>query len=302
MKNDAKSKWLDMVAEYGLQTVYPLFRLFWIFLENLPIGVAYGLAEVMGRIAYRLAGRRRTQIYQNLEIVYPGGAPLPKQAFAQRVFIHLCCVFVETALSRRLVHRHTWRNYINGAGVAALTELKAEYGQAVLASLHLGNFMVAGYTAVYTGHIPVTVIHPWQGQGFMQFFANFFERIGHTVVIKQEAYEILQTMAGNGYSPLLLSDQHAGRKAPYLDFLGRPAYSAVGPAALARRFHLPFYIGAMVRIGRFRFNLLGMKLPPIVTEDKQADLEAMTLRLNQEYGKMILQYPEQWFWMHRRWR
>ena len=87
-----------------------------------------------------------------------------------------------------------------------------------------------------------------------------------------------------------------------MDFLGEKAYTPAGAVALARKYNAPIYAGGLMRIGMFKFHVHMEKIMPIITADKQADLETMAKAIHKVLGKLILEYPEQWFWMHRRWR
>ena len=95
---------------------------------------------------------------------------------------------------------------------------------------------------------------------------------------------------------VLLFDQHV-QFAPILDFMGHPARTALSAAELALRYDallIPFY-GIRQDDGVSFEVLLEAPVPP-------SDAESMTQALNDSLSAQITAHPEQWFWVHRRWR
>ena len=95
---------------------------------------------------------------------------------------------------------------------------------------------------------------------------------------------------------VLLFDQHVFY-APKLDFLGLPARTAVSAAELALRYNaklIPFY-GIRNADGLTFETVLEAPIP-------HSDPETMTQALNDSIGRRITEKPEQWLWVHRRWR
>ena len=84
-----------------------------------------------------------------------------------------------------------------------------------------------------------------------------------------------------------------------LTFLGRPAKTFTSVTRLAMRYGYPIVVGSFVRIAPYKYRLVGgvpLKFP------KDADREAATQLLNDRLGEAIRKYPEQYLWVHKRWR
>jgi KDO2-lipid IV(A) lauroyltransferase len=96
----------------------------------------------------------------------------------------------------------------------------------------------------------------------------------------------------------ILMDQHT-RGGLLLSFLGRPARTFTSATRLAIRTGYPIVVGSFVRIAPYRYRLVGgdpIRFP------KQTDLAAATQLLNDRLSAAIRKYPEQYLWIHRRWR
>ena len=121
----------------------------------------------------------------------------------------------------------------------------------------------------------------------------------------------------------LLFDQDAGRNGVFLPFFGRPASTSQGPARFARMAKAPIVMGFAIRQpdGRYRARLIGPFELPRGRKSLQASgvgesvhsvadhasgVSAAEKKLLEEMvGQLedvIRSHPEQWFWMHRRWK
>ena len=96
----------------------------------------------------------------------------------------------------------------------------------------------------------------------------------------------------------ILSDQHTYGGA-MLRFFGRPARTVTSAARLAIRFGVPIVVGSFVRIGPYMYRAVGDK--PLVF-GKNADRDEATQQINDRLERAIRKYPDQYLWMHRRWR
>ncbi len=286
---------------------YSIVRTIGIFIENLPIQVAYGLASFIGTLAFLLASRRRRQVYTNLQIAYPKGIPFAITPFTQKVFIHFFTAFVELIITKRLFFRHTWQQYLTGPGIEAVDKdlkpaLKSTKG-VVFVAAHLGGFTLLGHISSYFDCPMLNVIRALYNPLLNQYFVNLLSWSGHRVVFKEEAYEFFKKALPQGMSPATFIDQHAGRKALYVEFMGQKAYTAASAAALARQFQVPIFLPVLFRKGLYHFEFHLPKVPiPELSSDKQADLENITRNINQILEDYIRMHPEQWCWLHRRWR
>jgi KDO2-lipid IV(A) lauroyltransferase len=101
----------------------------------------------------------------------------------------------------------------------------------------------------------------------------------------------------------ILPDQHAAGGSIIVDFMGRPAATAVGPATLAARTGAPIIPAFCRRRPDGDFEaVIYPPLPLVNTGDREADVRANTILVNQALEREILAHPEQWLWLHRRWK
>ncbi|HAJ27277.1 MAG TPA: hypothetical protein DCG53_08555, partial [Syntrophus sp. (in: bacteria)] len=102
----------------------------------------------------------------------------------------------------------------------------------------------------------------------------------------------------------ILSDQNvSAREGVFVDFFGRPACTAVGLAVLAMRTGAPVIPAFMPRMPDGRYRFISQEAVQIDnTGDYEKDLFTNTQRFTKVVEAMVRRYPDQWFWLHQRWK
>ena len=101
----------------------------------------------------------------------------------------------------------------------------------------------------------------------------------------------------------MLIDQDTKVKGVMVDFFGRKANTPIGPAVLARRRSIPVLAAFIHRISDRRHKIiLCPEVDVVRTNDFKHDIEINTEKFSKIIENHIKEYPEDWVWMHRRWR
>ncbi|MFY9941056.1 MAG: lysophospholipid acyltransferase family protein, partial [Desulfobacterales bacterium] len=101
----------------------------------------------------------------------------------------------------------------------------------------------------------------------------------------------------------ILLDQNAKRdQGVFVDFFGKPVSTNKGLAQLALKTKTPVYPMFLVRQARGFKVILKDQIPLTTTGDPARDIALNTRRYNRVLEEMIRRYPDQWFWVHRRWK
>ena len=121
-----------------------------------------------------------------------------------------------------------------------------------------------------------------------------------TIVSKNDGItrDVLRQWEDERAAMTILMDQYA-HHGPLLSFLGRPARTVTSAARLAIRYGRPVVVGSFVRVAPYRYRLVGGE--PLVF-GRDADRDAVAQILSDRLAEAIRRYPEQYLWMHRRWR
>ena len=189
------------------------------------------------------------------------------------------------------------KNTPQGPGFEAL-QAAAEVGQAVvLVTGHFGNYEAARACLVARGYDIGGLYRDMKNPYFNEHYVKTMEAFGGPVFPQgRRGTAGFVRHLKDGGQLVLLFDQHVFA-APKLDFLGVPAKTALSAAELALRYDallIPFY-GIRQDDGVSFDAVLEAPVP-------HTDATTMTQALNDSLGARIIAHPEQWFWVHRRWR
>jgi KDO2-lipid IV(A) lauroyltransferase len=269
----------------------------------LPEGAAGGLGRTLGRAFRRLSRRRRELVSRNLEAAFPVMDPKQRDRLAVAVFEHFGAL---TAELLRMVGEPLdsvlSRVEIVGAEHARAA---AESGRGVFfLTAHLGNWELGALvTATVIG--PVTVIaRPLDNPLLEERLQRFRRRTGNVVQPKVDAARPILRVLRSGGVIGILADQHARPPdAVVVPFFGRPASTTSSVARLADRTEALVLPVFAVRVSGPRYRLIFE--PPLdvrLLRPGERTPEAITARVNQILEERIRAHPEQWLWMHDRWR
>ena len=276
--------------------------LFSVLVRLLPLGSLRRLADGAAWLIRTVVPSRQRIAVDNLRRVFGDRYPDREyRALAAQVTRGICRTMVELLKSRYLSAEQV-RRLVRTEGLEHLRAALAPGHGVILLSGHYGNWELMGELLAESG-FPVTVIARDSGERFTASLINR-ARASHGIEVleREDARSMLRALRG-GRILGIMPDQHAAGGSIVVDFLGRPAATAVGPATLAAR------TGALVVPSFCRREPDGTflcvfypPLPFVATGDREADVRANTILVNQALGQEIRAHPEQWLWLHRRWK
>jgi len=285
------------------RVLYHMISLVFTVLGLVPRHAARRLSRGLAGIWFICDGRHRRVTINNLTYVFGyEKSPIEIRRMARRVFANIVMILFEVGWLYRCQPGemaanirfegldHLRRAYKKGRGVLVLTG-------------HLGNWELLANAAGFLGY-PINVVYrPLEFEPLDYFFGQLRSRQGAHLLPKAQAMRgILRKINGKELVGILL-DQNTSRQAGvFVDFFGKPACTNKGLALVAKRRKVPVVPIFMVREGDKYRMIIRPEVPLIVSGDNVRDAEANTRQYNRVLESMIRRYPEQWFWVHRRWK
>jgi KDO2-lipid IV(A) lauroyltransferase len=234
---------------------------------------------------------------QNLARAFPG---LPERALRElsaRIYRHfgrIAASFVELPHLSRADLEH-WIT-IDGWDVldAALSEGKG----AIVYSGHLGNWEIMGCLVARCGY-PVTFVVTAQTNRLVEDLMDRYRMAAGVRIVKRHgaAKGVFTALRENRIVAILM-DQDARDDGAFVPFFGQPASTPRGAAVFHLRTGAPLIFARSQRLPgeRLRIRLTRTDVPNI------AQADALTAYMTAQLEAAIRETPEQWFWMHRRWK
>ena len=274
-------------------------------LARLPLPLAVWLGRRLGGIWRHLDRRRRRTVeIQASEVL--GLSPGDARRFAKRNFGNHGATLAEFSRLTRLT-RDDFSRYVDFAGFDILCRRLLDKGRGVVfVTAHFGNWEWFNSLASSLGVSGGSIARPLDNQRLNAFVKGIRERNGLSIFDKQGAMrQALRTLRDNRVVGVLL-DQDAGGRGLMSPFLGRPASTLTVPVELAMRSGAPMVAAALRRNDgpgrRFVVRFNPSPHQPDPGADPELEVDRVVHALNRDLSALILEAPEQWFWIHRRWK
>jgi Kdo2-lipid IVA lauroyltransferase/acyltransferase len=285
--------------------VYLLVHLIVSIAQMLSVEQSYALARLMARLLYRLDVRHRQVGLDNLSQAFGDRyTDAERDAIVRGVYEHFCMVMMEILHIPRKLHPTTWRDRITLVGHETVLGRLMEGGPLILLTGHFGNWEMAGYLFGVFGFPPNSVARTLDNPYLDRFLRLFRERTGQRLIDKNTGYDAMLKVLREGGVLSFLADQDAGQRGLFVDFFGRPASTHKAIALLAIEHNAPVVVGYARRTGpgfRYEVGCEDVILPNEWTGTAD-DVRILTQRYTTALEAVIRRNPEQYLWLHRRWK
>jgi KDO2-lipid IV(A) lauroyltransferase len=268
-------------------------------LQALPSGAVDALARGVAACAYALGIRRRVTL-DNLAHAFPERSAEELRALARGAYANMARVVVD-ALRTLGASRAELLAEVQVDDFGPVDRALAAGKGLLVATAHLGSWEMFG--AAMAQRVPLhAVVRPLRG-GVNARLVEARQRAGLKLIPERGA---LASMVGalrkNEVVAMLLDQAIGGKHALFVPFFGRPAATTPALSMAAMRTGAPTLVVVALREnGRLRFRVEG---PFEVTEsgDRQRDLRDHTAQVTAALERLIRDAPDQWLWLHRRWK
>lgn len=284
-------------------SLYFLMYALFAAMGRIPRRWAYPVADGLGTIAYLIDKRHRKVALDNLKQAFSYEKKAQEiRAIARNVFKHLARIPFEIGWSLQM-NTHEFTHHCIVTGRSNLRDAYAKGQGVLILGGHIGNWELLPIVIMASG-FPVSFIYrPLDFAPADRFLFQYRSRSGGKPIPRKGAMRKILSPLRKKECVGILLDQDSGHTAGiFADFFGRPACTNKGLALLALKTKSPVVPVFVAREG-FKFKVeIGREIPLIQTGQKEHDIQANTLQYNQAIEAFIRRYPEQWLWVHRRWK
>jgi KDO2-lipid IV(A) lauroyltransferase len=288
---------------------YAALRAFAGLVALLGVRGGYALAKCVGSLVHRVDGRHRRVARSNLREHYrdaQGRALSEEQVrrVARDVFRHLATCAVEMIQLPRETRRRGIADIVRVGGREHVEAAAARGKGVVLVTAHVGNWEILGEVCRGTGLELTTVYRPLDNPLLDRWVRATRAAQGQEMVSKRGALRPLLRTLRDGGVVVLLVDQDSKSHGVFAPFFGAPASTIPTPAELALRTGAAIITAFSTRTGPgFRFDAwVDPAVEVVPTGDHEADLLRITTEVNRRVEAAVRRAPEQWLWVHRRWK
>jgi KDO2-lipid IV(A) lauroyltransferase len=282
---------------------YLLVRAALALVHRMPLGVARWLGVRFGTLAFRVAGGERRKALQSLARAFPEKSEAERLELTRACFRHLGIALFEAgcsaALDRELKQLVAWPEADRRVLEAALARGKG----VVFVSGHLGNWELLARRVACEG-FPCQSIAKETSDPRLTVLVERFRAQGQVRSIwrgQEGAARHMLRALKNGEILGLLIDQDTKVQSFFVPFFGELAATPRAAADLAIRTGAAVVVGFCQR-GEAGYRLTMEEVPLPSEQDREAAALELTAALSQRIEAAIRRAPEQWVWMHQRWK
>lgn len=280
---------------------YIPFYLLTKILSSLPFRVSVNIGKRLGRLLYRIDRKRRDIAIENISMAL-GLERADADIIVKKVFENLGMVFAEFVNIPRL-GKDFFVDNIAVEGFENYLSANNDGKGVLLLGAHLGNWEFNPPSHL-TRVAAANVVYRKTKNPYVERFVDSIRRsCGLNTIPHRNSIREIMAALKRGEGVGLLLDQHTGEKeAIVVDFFGRPAATNIGLAVIALKTGTPVVPMFMVREGEKYRAVYEEPIRLHKTGDTERDIRDATIRFNYIIEKYVRRYPEQWFWVHRRWK
>lgn len=288
--------------------VYVVVRLVVCILSMLSFRLACRLAAGLAWLLYHVDRRHRLVAHDNLRHAFPDLDDRRRDEMVRAVYRHFCTLLIEIIHLPRRMHPCNWRQLLELEGGPQIVDALLSGRPLLIVTGHLGNWEMAGYALGLFGFTTNAIARQLDNPYLDRFLRGFRERTGQRVVNKNGDFDKIQAVLAQAGVLATLGDQDAGQRGLFVDFFGRPASTHKAVALLALEYNVPMLVtgtlrdaGGRVEEQKYRV-VVGDLIWPEEYQGRPDAVKAMTQRFTAALERLIRRSPEQYFWLHRRWK
>jgi len=251
--------------------------------------------RIVAHVVAPLAGYNR-RIRANLALALPDLSPRERRRLTRAVCDNIGRSLVEIYSGPEFVAR-LQSLPLNGPGVAAITDAHDKGRPVIFATAHFGNATAVAPPVAARGLRFGSIYMEMSNRRFNAHYVRALGSVVGTLFARnRKGLAAMSRWLRDGGMIGILLDQHM-RGGVKLGFFGREAFTALSAAELALRHGAPLVpIYAIRQPDGLSFKVIVEAPIPHSTP------EAMTQALNDSLERLVRRHPEQWFWIHRRWK
>ena len=273
-------------------------------LGRMPRGLARLMARFLAFVVYCCMGRLRRVGVRNLELVLPELSSRAKEKILRRVYLHLGWQLVEFCRMTRYTPDNT-RDLMRTEGLEHYLNAQARGKGVLIITGHLGAWELSSFYHSLMGYPMGIVIRRLDNRRLDEYVNGIRCLHGNYVVHKDDFGRGLLTAMRSGSTVGILMDTNmTPPQGEFVKFFGIDACTGSGLAHIARKTGAAVLPGFMLWEADERRYVLrfGPEVEVPRTENAAADILEGTQRYTSVLESWIRRYPDQWLWIHRRWK
>jgi KDO2-lipid IV(A) lauroyltransferase len=284
--------------------LYVVFRILIFLARFIPRNAWLSLFGFLGRLSYHLAAKSRQTAVANLTLAY--GKEMDARSIrglAKSVFTMIGKNGADVIWLHRKI---SWEDFDNVRQVIGEEYLDQAYrkGKGVIfLTAHLGAFELCATEMALRGYKPLIIGTPMKDERLTKLLWEQRSKLGASAIERgKETVRLIKTLKAGGTVAILI-DQDTRVKSVFVDFFGKPCATPIGAAVLALKTGAAV-VPVFLHLSKNDKQIVTCypEVELIQTGDEAQDIRANTQKFTSIIESEIREHPEQWLWIHERWK
>jgi KDO2-lipid IV(A) lauroyltransferase len=270
----------------------------------MPVESCAAVARFLATLCSSVLKIRRRLVEENLKHAFPEMSAEERRELRWKMWEHLFLLVVEVIHAPRKIHHTNWRDYVTLVNADQIIRTFFDDRPTVIICGHYGNFELSGFVLGILGFPSFTIARTLDNPYLDRYVNEFRGMTGQYILPKEGSAGAVEQVLKQGGILALLGDQNAGRKGCWVEFFGRPASSHKGIALFTLASGAPT-IFCFARRGKKPLSqTMGTtaNLDPATMDGEMRTVTGITQWYTRLLEATIREAPEQYWWIHRRWR
>jgi len=288
---------IDLIAEFFINLLIKLIGF-------LSLKTCRKIGAICGRILLAFDKRHKVIAMNNLKLAFKDQKnPDEIKKICRKHFESLGMIIFEVAWSLRL-KKHELFKYVKTEGRVNIKKAYEKKRGVLVLTGHFGNFELLTVAAAILNYHASIVYRPLDYMPMEKFIINLRTRFGGKLISTKDKpfKKIIEALFRAEMVGLLMDQSVDWYQGVFVDFFGEMTCTNKGMALLALNTEVPVVPVFMIRED---YGFKAIWLPELIlkkTGDERKDIEINTQQYNNIIETLVREYPEQWFWVHNRWK
>ena len=282
---------------------YIIFILFSFTFRILGLKLSRKIAPVIAFTFYYFIPIRKKVVLENLSIAFPENDIVSNDKLAYRIYLSFAISLVEI-MCLHFLEKTELANSVECSNPDLILQKYSEGKGVILLSSHFGNWEYVAISVAIQINLPFSVIvkplrnplvFSWMNEGRTRF-GNEVVPLGISI---RKTYQTLKEKK----IVAMVADQRGPKEGIKVDFFGKQVSIYTGPASLALKTGAPIICGIPIRDKSYKYKVTLVEIPKDnLPESEEEKILEISQRYTSYLEQVIREHPEQWLWMHKRWK
>ncbi|MCQ9207472.1 MAG: lysophospholipid acyltransferase family protein [Omnitrophica bacterium] len=268
----------------------------------LPLRVGLFLAELAGKISYALLEKGRKVTLRNLRDAFPEKSDREIEGIAKGVFVTLC----RNAVEWLNIYKLTKKNldaWITSEDFKKIDEAYSKGNGVLILASHFGNWELSSFCFTLKGYKSTAIARRIYFDRYNNFIQKMRASKNVNVVYRDESpKKFLRILRKNEVLGLLADQDMDSVGGVFVDFFGKPTYTAKAPVTIAMASKAPLIPLFVIRGPKKHRLIIEDPIEIEIKATKEETIKYNTQKWTRLLESYIRKYPDHWVWMHKRWK